>query len=67
MNSSILLGKTAAEPMNFIFGIGSTLFIGTVDLTMPIEVIVFHIVKVNTFFLLCLTDLDKVKAYCQKI
>ena len=61
--SSAKLDKTTAGSANFIFGIGSTSSIGTVNLDTLIGMIVFHIVQVNTPFLLCLADMDKLEVY----
>ena len=60
---SIKLDETTAGSANFVFGIGSTSSIGTVNLNTPIGRIVFHIVRVNTPFLLCLADMDKLGAF----
>ena len=57
------LDKTTAGSTNFVFGIGSTSSIGTVNLNTPLGMIVFHIVQVNTPFLLCLADMDKLGAF----
>ena len=54
--SSAKLDKTTAGSANFIFGIGSTSSIGTVNLDTPMGMIVFHIVQVSTPFLLCLCN-----------
>ena len=57
------LDKTMARSANFIFGIGSTSSIGTVNLDTFMGMIIFHIVQVNTPFLLCFADMDKLGAY----
>lgn len=57
------LDKTTAGSTNFVFGIGSTSSIGTVKLNTPLGIIVFHIVQVNTPFLLYLADMDKLGAF----
>ena len=61
--SSTSLDKITAGSANFIFGIGSTSSIGTVNLDTSMKMIVFHIVQVNTPFLLCFADIDKLGAY----
>lgn len=60
---SVKLDEATAGSANFVFGIGSTSFIGTVNLDTPMGMIVFHIVRVNTPFLLCLADMDKLEAF----
>lgn len=60
---SVELDKTTTGSRNFVFGIGSTLFIGTITLDTPLGIIVFHIVQVNTPFLLCFADMDKLGAF----
>ena len=67
LDNSVLLDKTTAGSMNITFGMESTSSIGTVNLVTPIGTIVFHIVKVNTPFLLCLADIDKTGAYFNNI
>jgi hypothetical protein len=53
--------KTAGS--NIRFDIGNTLILGFVDLNIPLEIITFHIVGVNTPFLLCLNDLNRLRIY----
>lgn len=53
----VTLDNTTAGSINFIFGIGSALSIGTVNLDTPVGMIVFHIIQANTPFLLCLTEI----------
>ncbi len=60
---SVELDKRTAGSTNFVFGIGSTSSIGTVSLDTPLRMIVFHIVQVNTPFLLFLADMDKLGAF----
>ena len=57
------LDKTMAESVNFIFEVRNTLSIDTVNLDTPIRIIIFYIIQINTPFLLCLTDIDKLGAY----
>lgn len=51
-----------SESDHFIFGIGSILFICTVNFCKPLDIIIFHIVQVNTSFLLCFADIDSLNA-----
>ena len=57
------LDKIIAGSTNFVFGIGNTSSIGTVNLNTPLQIIVFHIVQVNIPFLLCLANMDKLRAF----
>jgi hypothetical protein len=49
--------------VNVQFGIGSTSSIGSAKIVTPIGTIEFHIVKVDTPFLLCLADMDHLQVY----
>ena len=49
--------------VNVQFGIGSTSSIGSARVSTPIGTVEFHIVKVNTPFLLCLADMDNLQVY----
>ena len=40
------------------FGIGSTSSISSIKIATPIDIVEFHVIKVNTPFLLCLVDID---------
>ena len=44
--------------VNIQFGIRLTSLIRLAKVATPISIIKFHIVKVNTLFLLCLADID---------
>lgn len=63
INSSVKLDRTAAGSADFVFGIGKTSSIGIINLDTPMGMVVFHIVDINTPFLLCLADLDKLGAF----
>ncbi len=45
------------------FEIGNTLTLEFVELNISLEVITFHIVRMNTSFLLCLNDFDRLGIY----
>ena len=45
------------------FGVGSASSIGTVNVQIPIRRVDFHIVEVNTPFLLSLANIDKLNIY----
>ena len=48
-----------AGAINVQFGIGSTILIRLVAVKTLIGLVNFHVVKVDTPFLLCLTDIDR--------
>ena len=58
LDTSVQLDTTTQGMVNVQFGIGSTPSIGSAKVTTPIGTIEFHIVKVDTPFLLCLADMD---------
>jgi hypothetical protein len=45
------------------FEIDNTLTLEFIDLNISLEMITFHIVKINTSFLLCLNDFDRLDIY----
>ncbi len=49
--------------INIQFGISLTALIGSVIVKTPIGLVDFHVVKANTPFLLCLTDIDRLQVY----
>ena len=61
------LHETATNATNIVFGIGSASSIGTVNLGTPIGLVIFHIVQVNTPFLLCLANLDRLGAFFNNV
>ena len=63
LDISVQLSKNIAGSANFTFGIGSTTSIGLVNLDISLRPITFHIVLVNTSFLLCLANMDKLGAF----
>ena len=56
------IDESRAGEVNVQFGIGTTLSIGSVTVDTPIGDITFHIVKADTPFLLCLKDMDRLRA-----
>ena len=54
---------TTQDIVNVQFGIRSILSIESAKVATPISIIEFHIVKVNTLFLFCLTDMDYLQIY----
>jgi hypothetical protein len=49
--------------ISFRFDIDEILFIDIVDLNISVDVITFHIVLVQTSFLLCLVDMNRLRLY----
>jgi hypothetical protein len=60
--SDVALNKKTIES-SIKFEIDNTLILEFVDLNISLEMITFHIVKINTSFLLCLNDFDRLDIY----
>ena len=58
-----IMDTSAAGRLRAHFGIGMTTSIGMLTVNSPVGQINFHVVKVNTPFLLCLQDMDKLGIY----
>ena len=54
----VQLNKSIKGTVSVQFGIGSTSSIGFIKVAMPIGTVEFHVVKIDTPFLLCLADMD---------
>lgn len=67
IDDSIKIDYSTAGSANFTFGIGSTASLGQINLETPIGSIIFHIVSVNTPFLLCLADMDKLGVFFNNV
>jgi hypothetical protein len=61
------LNTSTTESITFIFEIDSIAFIETTLLNTPMRLITFHIVSINTSFLLCLIDMNKLEAFFNNI
>jgi hypothetical protein len=61
-NDNVALNKKTIES-SIKFGIDNILTLGFVELNTPLEIITFHIVRVNIPFLLCLDDFDRLDIY----
>lgn len=61
------LDKTTTTSGNFIFAISSTLSIESVHLDIALRFIIFHIVPLNTLFLICLADIDKLRVFVNNV
>jgi hypothetical protein len=55
--------NTKTNKSSIKYDIDNTLILKFIKLNIPLEVITFHIVKVNTSFLLCLNNLNRLKLY----
>ena len=62
-DSQISINTENAGAVHVQFEIGSISFMKSINVTTLIESIEFHVVKTNTLFLLCLTDMDRLKVY----
>ena len=58
----VKLDKLRASKANIQFSISSTSLIGTSDVATSIGLVTFHIVNVDTPFLLSIADMDLLKA-----
>jgi hypothetical protein len=61
-NDNVVLNKKTIES-SIKFEIDNTLILEFIDLNTSLEMITFHIVEVNTSFLLCLNDFDRLDIY----
>jgi hypothetical protein len=60
--SNVALNKKTIES-SIKFEIDNTLILRFIDLNISLEMITFHIIKINTSFLLCLNDFDRLEIY----
>ena len=67
VDSTIKMDNSTAGSADFTFGIGSTASLGHINLDTPIGPVIFHIVSVNTPFLLCLADMDKLGVFFNNV
>jgi hypothetical protein len=63
VDTSATVNKSTAGAVNVQFGIGSTLSVGSLTIDSPVGAIEFHIVRADTPFLLCLSDIDNLQVY----
>jgi len=66
-NDNINIDTMQTGAVNVQFGIGSTALIGSVAVKTSIGLIDFHIVKVDTPFLFCLVDMDRLQVYYNNV
>src|SRR6266568_3363674 len=66
-DNNIDINITQTRAINVQFGIGLTISIRSVIVKTPIGLVDFYIIKVDTPFLLCLTDIDRLQVYYNNI
>ena len=59
ISNNVNINTTQTAAINIQFSIGSTILIRSVAVKTPISLVNFYIVKADTPFLLCLTDIDR--------
>jgi hypothetical protein len=62
LNDSIQLNKSIVES-KIQFDIDSISIMNTIELNILLKLMIFHIIKINTSFLLCLVDLNRFDVY----
>ena len=67
IDDTIQLNQSTAGSANFVFDIESTGSIESINISTSIELITFHIISVNTFFLLCLANLNKSETFFNNV
>ena len=67
INKIIKIDISTADFTSFIFEINSTFFINTINLNTSLNIIIFHIVQINTFFLFYFVDMNKLKTFFNNI
>ncbi len=66
-NTSIKLNSTKVEAVNVQFEIESTFSIESLTIDISFELVKFHVVKADTFFLLSLADMNRLKVYFNNV
>ena len=67
MNDDVTINSIKAKAIYVQFEIGFILFIESINIPTSIDQIEFHIVKIDTSFLLCLADLNRLKIYFNNV
>ena len=62
-----VINSAKAEVIHVQFKMKSISFIKFIIVTIFIDQVKFHVVKIDTFFLLCLTDFDRLNVYYNNI
>ena len=66
-NKQIFINTKNVKAVHVQFEIDSISFIKSINIITFIESIKLYIVKINTFFLLCLVDMNRLKIYYNNI
>ena len=61
------IDTTQIGAVNVQFGIGSAVSIGSVIVKTLISPVDFYVVKADTLFLLCFTDIDRLQVYYNNV
>ena len=67
INDNVTINSIKAEAIYVQFEIDSISFIKSINISTSIDQIEFHIIKIDTPFLLCLVDLDRLKIYFNNV
>ena len=67
INNNMDINTTQTEAVNIQFSISLTILIGLVAVKTLIGLVNFYIVKADTPFLLCLTDMDRLQVYYNNV
>jgi hypothetical protein len=67
LNTFIDLNRIKTDIVNVQFGIGSTLSIESLTINTSFELVKFHVIKADTFFLLSLADMNRLKVYFNNV
>ena len=67
INKIIKINISTADSVSFIFRIDNTSSINTINLNTSLKTVVFHIMQINTSFLFCFVDMNKLKAFFNNI
>ena len=67
INDNVDIDTMQTGAINVQFGIGLTVLIGSVKVKTPIGLVDFYVVKVDTLFLLCLADMDRLQVYYNNV
>ena len=66
-DDSIKIDHSTIESVDFIFEMNITSSIESINLHTSMKSVIFHIMIANTFFLLCLIDMNKMKTFFNNI
>lgn len=61
------MDNNIANLTDFIFGIDSTVLLGQINHDIPIKLVIFYIMSINTPFFLCFTNMDKLGVFLNNV